>query len=68
MDQRQCDERGEHADLGFMEFFDWLAGTSDAELCAVAEDQAGRDPKLRPSFPLSPHCREELGLKVWATM
>ncbi len=62
------DQEEQHDDLGFMEFFDWLAGTSDTELCTVAESQSLARAELRPQFPLSARCRHDLGLRVWAAM
>lgn len=65
MDQSHSDERGEHADLGFMEFYDWLAGTSNAELNLLYRDELGLECL---DLDTNPHARERVGLAIWEQM
>ena len=56
-------ESEERDNLGFMEFFDWLAGTSDKELCHIADDLG-----VSSAAPMDNLAREALGLRVWNAM
>lgn len=68
-------EEEEH-EGGAMEFFDWLAGTKDAELYTLAREHDIREFKstdgiayvVNPSVALSSRQREALGLLVWAAI
>jgi hypothetical protein len=48
--------------LGFMEFFDWLAGTSDKELLMLAKEHSIH---TAAEAPLGDKARAVLGLAVW---
>jgi hypothetical protein len=54
----------EDTGLGFMEFFDWLAGTSDRELNTLYRGLDGQE-----CLDLAnPHARERVALYVWSNM
>lgn len=58
----------EDTGLGFMEFFDWLAGTSDEELKLMHKKLCGGEtyPAVALADPqLQSMARESIGLKVW---
>lgn len=63
----------EDTGIGYMEFFDWLAGVTDEELTLVA-DTLLPEPFPNPehtkvwALPLTPEQRENLGKRVWAAM
>jgi hypothetical protein len=60
----------EDTGLGYMEFFDWLAGTSDTELKTLFGDHMYEPTDLGTFWPekLSPVQRESLGKTVWEQM
>lgn len=57
----------EGRDLGYMEYFDWLAGCSDEELLYIGKQLGVIE--QNGSFPAgSPAARHEVGLKIWSRM
>lgn len=58
-------EQHDDDDLGFMEFFDWLARTSSAELNTLYREVDGQ---MCVDLDKNPHARERVGLLVWSAM
>lgn len=55
----------EDTGIGYMEFFDWLAGTSHAELNTLYRDLCGLE---CVDLATNPHARERVGKAIWAMM
>lgn len=53
---------------GFMEFFDWLASTSDSELIALMREHKITVDPACSQVPLTSPQRETLGLAVWSRL
>lgn len=62
-EQRQPEDTG----IGYMEFFDWLAGCDNAELTVLAQDLPEED-RLIALGAISFNIREAAGLAIWRNM
>lgn len=62
------DDDAESETSGIMEFYDWLAGTDDAELKHLHRSLCPGRFHARGFFQSVAAWREKLGLEVWAAM
>ncbi len=70
VDLVEAREQPEDTGLGYMEFFDWLAGCSDEELFSLgSEYNVGYAPAVYAEVGcLTPLQRHEYGLRIWGAM